>query len=35
MVQNSEFGTHELKIESNSDLFGIYAFAFGSCEERE
>lgn len=35
IVENREFGTHELKLSSNSDSFAIYAFTFGSCEEAD
>lgn len=34
IIHSAELGWHTLKLSSNSDGFGIYAFTFGSCEER-
>ena len=33
IVRNARFGSHELRLSSTSDAFGIYAFTFGSCRE--
>jgi len=33
IVRNPRFGSHELRLSSTSNAFGIYAFTFGSCKE--
>lgn len=33
IVENQDYGTHELTLSSESPEFSIYAFTFGSCEE--
>ncbi|HPP74530.1 MAG TPA: redoxin domain-containing protein [Armatimonadota bacterium] len=35
IVKNREFGSHELRLASNSDSFTLYAFTFGSCEQAQ
>jgi hypothetical protein len=32
IIRQKEYGSHELKLSSDSDAFGLYAFTFGSCE---
>lgn len=32
IVNNAEYGTHDLQLSSTSDGFGIYAFTFGACD---
>lgn len=31
IIENANYGTHELHLYSTSDGFGIYAFTFGAC----
>lgn len=33
LVRNERFGSHEIRLHTASDAFGLYAFTFGSCEE--